>query len=57
LPEEIPFRIWQMSKHNRMQSIDFFAAAEKYFAKMLENLQSQVTKENHLDILEDDLLG
>ncbi|HIE01618.1 MAG TPA: hypothetical protein EYP59_15225 [Thiotrichaceae bacterium] len=24
---------------------------------MLENLQSQVTKENHLDILEDDLLG
>ncbi len=46
-----------MSKHNRMQSIDFFAAAEKYFAKMLENLQSQVTKENHLDILEDDLLG
>ncbi|HIE01149.1 MAG TPA: hypothetical protein EYP59_12820 [Thiotrichaceae bacterium] len=39
-----------------MQSIDFFADAENYFAQMVVKLQSQVTKENHLDILEDDLL-
>jgi hypothetical protein len=45
-----------VNKHNRMQSIDFFAAAEKYFAKMMKKLQSQVTKENPLDILEDELL-
>jgi hypothetical protein len=35
-----------------MLSVDFFAAAENYFAKMLENLQSQTTKEKHLDIIE-----
>lgn len=38
-----------------MLSVDFFAAAEDYFAKMLENLQSQTTKEKHLDILEQHL--
>ena len=39
-----------------MQFIDFFADAEKYLAQMVVKLQSQVTKENHLDILEDELL-
>jgi len=39
-----------------MPSIDFFVAAEKYFAKMVENLQNPVIKKNHLDILEDELL-
>ena len=38
-----------------MLSIDFFVAAEDYFAKMLENLQRQTTKEKHLDILEQHL--
>lgn len=45
-----------MSKHNRMQSIDFFVAAEEHFAKIVENLQTQVKTENHLNIIEDDLL-
>jgi len=39
-----------------MPSIDFFAAAEEHFAKMVENLQTQVNTENHLNIIEDDLL-
>lgn len=39
-----------------MQSIDFFAAAEEHFAKMVENLQTPVKTENHLNIIEDDLL-
>ncbi len=39
-----------------MPSINFFVAAEKYFAQMVENLQNPEIKENHLDILEDDLL-
>jgi hypothetical protein len=34
-----------------MPSIDFFVTAEKYFAQMVE-----VIKENHLNILEDELL-
>jgi translation initiation factor RLI1 len=38
-----------------MQSVDFFVAAEKYFAQMVENLQSVVTKEKYLDILEQNL--
>jgi len=39
-----------------MQSINFFADAENYFAQMVVKLQSQATKENPLDILEDELL-
>ena len=39
-----------------MQSFDFFAAAERHFTQMVENLQSSVTKENHLNLLEHDLL-
>jgi len=38
-----------------MLLVDFFAAAENYLAKMLENLQSQTTKEKRLDILEQHL--
>ncbi len=39
-----------------MQSIDFFVLAEEYFAKIVENLQTQEQTENHLNIVEDDLL-
>jgi hypothetical protein len=39
-----------------MQSIDFFVAAEEHFAKIVENLQTQEQTENHLNIVEDDLL-
>lgn len=39
-----------------MQSFDFFVAAERHFTQMVENLQSSVTKESHLNILEHDLL-
>lgn len=39
-----------------MQSDDFFAAAERHFTQMVENLQSIATKENHLDLLEQNLL-
>lgn len=49
-------RIWPVGKPNYMSSIDFFVAAEKYFAKMVENIQNPVIKENHLDIIEDELL-
>ena len=45
-----------MDKNNYIPSIDFLVAAEKYFALMVENLQNPVIKENHLDILEDELL-
>lgn len=38
-----------------MLSVDFFAAAEDYFIKMLEHLQSQTTKEKPLNILEQHL--
>lgn len=38
-----------------MLSVDFFVAAEDYFAKMLENLQKQTTKEKTLDIIEQHL--
>jgi len=38
-----------------MLSVDFFAAAENYFAKMFSILQSQTTKEKRLDILEQHL--
>jgi hypothetical protein len=38
-----------------MHPIDFFAAAERHFTQMVENLQS-VTTENHLDLLEHNLL-
>jgi len=39
-----------------MQSIDFFVLAEEYFAKIVENLQTQEQTENHLNIVEDALL-
>ena len=39
-----------------MQSIDFFTAAERYFTQIVDDLQSIITTENHLDLLEHNLL-